>query len=146
MNPNRFRVLALDLEGTIISDAVGVFPRPGLYEFLQWCGETFERVVLFTCVSEEHAREIVRHLVAEHAAPEWFREVEYVAWERPYKDLKFVQGAALSEILLVDDKRIFVLPEQQEQWIPVPSYLPPFSDEDAELELLRERLRQRLTR
>ncbi len=143
MKQNRFRVLALDLEGTIISDAFSRFPRPGLYEFLRWCDENFERVVLFTCVLEDHVREIAEQLVAEQVAPAWFQEIEYVDWERPYKDLCYVTDAAIEQILLVDDKRIFIVPDQKEQWLQIPSYLPPYADDDAELEVLRERLIQR---
>ncbi|MFQ5571157.1 MAG: NIF family HAD-type phosphatase [Rhodothermales bacterium] len=143
MKQTKIRVLALDLEGTIISGADGVFPRPGLYDFLQWSGEMFERIVLFTCVSEEHVKDIARQLVEEQAAPEWFRDVECVAWEGTYKDLTFVKDAAPGEILLVDDKRIFISPQQKEQWVPVPRYLPPYSDEDDELDRLRDRLIQR---
>lgn len=143
MKQNRIRVIALDLEGTIISDAASVFPRPGLHAFLQWCKEHFERVVLYTCVSEDHVREIARELVAEQAVPPWFQDIEYVVWDRPYKDLKYVADATVEEILLVDDKRIFILPEQREQWVQIPSYMPPYADDDAELEILRERLLQR---
>jgi hypothetical protein len=33
----RISVLALDLEGTLISNAVSQFPRPGLLAFLECC-------------------------------------------------------------------------------------------------------------
>jgi hypothetical protein len=37
-------VIALDLEGTLISNAVSQFPRPGLYSFLEYCSKNFCRV------------------------------------------------------------------------------------------------------
>jgi hypothetical protein len=40
--------IALDLEGTLISNAVRSFPRPGLSAFLDFCQAHFERVVLFS--------------------------------------------------------------------------------------------------
>jgi hypothetical protein len=46
------RVLALDLEGTLISNAASQIPRPGLYEFLASCQQLFQRIVIFTTVSE----------------------------------------------------------------------------------------------
>jgi hypothetical protein len=45
------RVLALDLEHTLISDAARADPRPGLAEFLTFCHERFERIVLFDAVA-----------------------------------------------------------------------------------------------
>ena len=45
-------VLALDLEGTLISNAMSCIPRPGLFAFLEGCREMFARVVLFTAVLE----------------------------------------------------------------------------------------------
>lgn len=38
--------LALDLEGTLISHASTMVPRPGLHDFLAFCHQQFERVVL----------------------------------------------------------------------------------------------------
>ena len=140
MNDATIRVLALDLEGTLISETIGVFPRPGLYDFLEWCDRHFERVVLYTCVSEEHARDIARRLADEQIVPAWFQDIEYVDWEGTYKNLRFVEGAEPHEVLLVDDKRIFIPPEQKAQWIPIPSFLDPYPDDDAELDRVRERL------
>ena len=45
-------VIALDLEGTLISNAVSQFPRPGLYSFLEYCQENFSRIVIFTAVKD----------------------------------------------------------------------------------------------
>ena len=41
-------VVAIDLEGTLISNAVSQFPRPGLYYFLEYCYKNFDRLVIFT--------------------------------------------------------------------------------------------------
>ena len=49
------KVLALDLERTLISDAMNREPRPGLFSFLQFCVQHFERVILFTSVSKRIA-------------------------------------------------------------------------------------------
>jgi hypothetical protein len=49
--------IALDLEGTLISNAVSQFPRPGLFTFLEYCHENF-RLVIFTAVNEVRFRSI----------------------------------------------------------------------------------------
>jgi hypothetical protein len=37
----RIKVLALDLEGTLISNAMSQIPRPGLYDFLEKVNNLF---------------------------------------------------------------------------------------------------------
>jgi hypothetical protein len=62
--------IALDLEGTLISNAVSQFPRPGLFTFLEYCYENFvgvasrleTRLVIFTAVNEVRFRSISRTL------------------------------------------------------------------------------------
>lgn len=41
-------VIALDLEGTLIFNAISQIPRPDLYVFLNGCREITERIVMFT--------------------------------------------------------------------------------------------------
>jgi hypothetical protein len=50
--------IALDLEGTLISNAVSQFPRSGLFAFLKYCHENFDRLVIFTAVNEVRFRSI----------------------------------------------------------------------------------------
>ncbi len=62
--------IALDLEGTLISNAVSQFPRPGLLTFLEYCHQNFvgvasrfdTRLVIFTAVNEVRFRSISRTL------------------------------------------------------------------------------------
>jgi hypothetical protein len=61
-------VLALDLEGTLISNAMSQIPRPGLANFLTRCAEIFPRIVMFTTVKEDRFRRIARLLVDEKVA------------------------------------------------------------------------------
>ena len=79
-------VIALDLEGTLISNAVSQIPRPGLYKFLELCRSITNRVVIFTSVGEEVFRSIAKELVKEGYAPEWFAEMEYIQWEGETKN------------------------------------------------------------
>lgn len=137
-------VLALDLEGTLISSAVSVFVRPGLFRFLTLCQPLFERLVMFTTVKEERFREIARFLVDEGSAPSWFSELECVKWSGPTKDLAFVRNAAVRRVLLVDDIERYVHPEQHAQWIPIRGFEPPFVEDDGELERVLGELMRRI--
>jgi hypothetical protein len=112
-------VLALDLEGTLISNAMSQIPRPGIFEFLTRCDELFPRVVMFTTVKEERFRDIAKLLVAERVAPEWYASIEYIHWHGETKDLNFIRGANPQDALLVDDFEKYVHPGQESQWLQV---------------------------
>lgn len=137
-------VLALDLEGTLISTAVSQFPRPGLYGFLEQCHVWFERIVLFTSVTEDRVREIGKTLVDEGAAPAWFQHLEYVRWKGSTKDLTFISDCDLSEALLVDDLVAYVHPTQLAQWVKIEPFEPPFSGSDTGLDKVLTELAQRI--
>ena len=51
-------ILALDLEGTLISNAVSQIPRPGLHRFLEDVRSQFEELVLFTTVPRHLQEEL----------------------------------------------------------------------------------------
>jgi hypothetical protein len=124
--------LALDLEGTLISNAVSAFPRPCLYDFLSFCWETFDRVVVFTSVPQATAKRIMGILAEEGSAPAWFADLDVFNCERHMqKDLE--QIGPPGEVWLVDDQEAYVLPGQKSQWIPVREFMPPFTQEDDEL-------------
>jgi len=57
------KVIALDLEGTLISNAVSQIARPGLFDFLEECRKLFPRIVIFTSVNEERFRSIANLLI-----------------------------------------------------------------------------------
>jgi hypothetical protein len=117
------RVLALDLERTLISDARSAAARPGLFDFLTFCHRRFERVALFTCVEEADAREILEHLARSgHVPPEFLDRLEYVDWAGEFKDLNLVPNAVAGEVLLVDDDAGWVRPDQRDWWIPVAAW------------------------
>ena len=137
------KVIALDLEGTIISNAMSQIPRPGLFEFLQECRTICERIVLFTTVNESAARKIVRLLAEEGFAPTWFAGIEYVKWEGETKDLSFIPAADPKECVLIDDFHIYVHPGQEEQWIQIEQFDTPYREEDSELPRVIEILRGR---
>jgi hypothetical protein len=138
------RVLALDLEGTLISNAVSQIPRPGLRAFLDGCHVLVGRIVAFTAVGEERFREIAAQLVADGDAPEWYASVEHVRWSGVTKDLHCIPGVLPEEVLLVDDYEPYVHPGQESQWIRVPGFEPPYPATDRALEMILEILRQRV--
>lgn len=123
-------VLALDLEGTLISNAMSQIPRPGLFEFLSRCYELFPRVVMFTTVTEERFRNIARLLVEEEVAPLWFSNIEYVHWHGETKDLSFIPGVQPGDTLLVDDFEKYVHPGQESQWLQVDFFDYPYEETD----------------
>lgn len=133
------KVLALDLEGTLISNAMSQFPRPHLHAFLSRCRELFPRLVIFTAVSEFHFRRIANRLVAEGHAPEWFATLEYVAWSGPTKNLEFVHNVDSINVILVDDHSGYVHPGQESQCV----LIEPFDYERTETDVgLKEAIKR----
>ena len=130
-------VLALDLEGTLISNAMSQISRPGLYEFLEFCGHAFPRVVAYTSVSEDRFRRISRTLVDAWAAPEWFSDVEYIVWDGKTKDLRRIPGADPARTAIVDDYGPYIHPAQRERWVKIWPFEAPYSDNDRELSRVR---------
>lgn len=114
------RVLALDLERTLIDNSLNCQPRPGLTEFLEFCNDRFERVMLFTTVEETDVRQVADSLVERGFMPEqllW--RLEFVSWHGQYKDLSFVPDASPEEVLLVDDDEGWIHPDQRDRWIAI---------------------------
>jgi hypothetical protein len=116
-------VIALDLERTLISDALSADPRPGLFDFLSFCDRRFDRVVLFTTVETADAREVLEGLARRGYVPSGFlARLEYVEWVGEFKDLVFVSGAASDEVLLIDDDAGWVRPDQRGQWVAIAAW------------------------
>ena len=112
-------MIALDLEASLIDNAISGIPRPGLYSFIEFCMENFDRVALLTTVEESDARDVLYSLADSSAVPESFTTVEYINWQGEYKDLRNVKGVAPKDILFVDDDESWIHPSQFEQWIPI---------------------------
>jgi hypothetical protein len=117
------KVLALDLERTLIDDALSGRPRPGLSDFLSFCDERFGRVAVFTTVEEADARDVLADLDrAGHLPPGLLDRLEFVGWTGEFKDLAFVPDAEPAEVVLVDDDAGWVRPDQRGQWVPVAAW------------------------
>ncbi len=122
-------ILALDLEGTLIFNAISQIPRAGLYGFLEDARSRFGELVMFTTVPEDRMRSIAALLVSEGSAPAWFAQLRYVKWSGKTKDLSFV-SARLGEALLLDDHGPYVHPGQEKFWVEIPLFGSPYPLED----------------
>ena len=114
------KVLALDLERTLVDDARSARPRPGLREFLAFCDDRFGRVAVFTTVEEADARAVIEDLADRgYVAPGLLARLEYVKWTGTHKSLEFVPAASPDEVLLVDDDAGWIRPDQRERWVAI---------------------------
>ena len=134
----RVELIALDLEGTLVSNAVSQMPRPGLYEFLEFCRLAVLKLVIYSSVPESKVRDVITNLIAEGCAPAWFHDVDCVRWShKGSKDLTLIPGANVEATLLIDDNEGYVAPGQRQQWLPIACYEPPYVDDDEELVRVR---------
>lgn len=125
--------IALDLERTLIDDALSSRPRPGLREFLNFCDENFPRIAIFTTVEEEDAREVLSDLAKQgYLSPSLLARLEFIQWSGHYKDLNFIPHCAPADALLIDDDPGWIRPDQRDQWIEIAPW-----DGQADTELLR---------
>lgn len=136
-------ILAMDLEGTLISNAVSQIPRPGLFKFLESMRSQFSQLVIFTTVPEPLVRKICSLLVEEGMAPMWFADIRYINWEGATKDLRFVVPDA-HKALLLDDHASYVHPGQEREWVEIPLFGSPYADDDTGLEIARLKIHERL--
>lgn len=126
------KTLALNLEGTLISNAMSQIVRPHLKYFLEEVNYKFDKIVIYTTVSEEKYNEILSLLLKEQNVPEWFKDVDNIKWSGKYKDLKYVSNE-ISNVFILDDYEGYIVPEQKSQWIEIKQYEYPYTDNDNEL-------------
>ena len=141
----RITTIALDVEGTLISNAVSQFPRPGLFAFLEFCRDSFEHIYIYTAVRDETCVPIVRTLIDDGFAPEWLAEIPFVQWDRSVKDLDNVPGCSNVECLLLDDNRDYVIESQLDQWIEIDKFQSPYPENDTELHRVQSVIVERLS-
>lgn len=142
---HRESVIALDLEGTLISNAVSQFPRPGLRRFLDFCKTNFDAIYLYTAVRDELCVPILRTMVDEATAPEWILEIPFVQWDGSVKDLANIPNTKIRDCLLVDDNPDYIVDEQRHQWIAIEKFESPYPDTDRELERVQRLITKRLS-
>lgn len=139
-----YNVIALDIEGTLISNAMSQIPRPGLKSFLEELESIFPRIVIFTTVKESLFRDIAQLLISEGVAPDWFLTLEYINWQGEFKDLSLILNSSVSECLLVDDYVGYIHPNQKENWMPIKCFEHPYVDSDNELAVTLDELKLRI--
>ncbi|MCB2425402.1 NIF family HAD-type phosphatase [Methylophaga pinxianii] len=140
-------ILALDLEGVLVTNAISQFPRPGLMQFLCQCESLFgqDNICIFTSVREEKFKEIANTLVRENLVPDWFTKLRYINWVGEHKDLRFVDED-INKVIIVDDYPPYIKQTQKHRLIEISQYLEPYSHEnpdfdDKELEALLLKLK-----
>lgn len=134
------QTIALDLEGTLISNVVSQFPRPGLYGFLEVARRSCSRLLVFTAVRQPLFREVAATLVAEGAAPLWFADLECWTLAGEFKDLSLIPGVEVKHAVLIDDLEAYVHPAQRDRWIRIRQF-DPLDENDLELARVGELLR-----
>ncbi len=138
------KVIALDLEGTLISNAMSQIPRSGLFEFIEACKVLCERTVILPTVKEALFRKIAQQLVSEKLVPEWVEDIEYIHWEGKAKDLNFITDIIhINEVLLVDDFYEYVHLGQESQWIEIKQFIHPYEYSDKELDIILKKLKEK---
>jgi hypothetical protein len=140
------KIIALDLEGTLISNAVSQIPRPGLFNFLEEAHGLAGRVVMFTTVKEDLFRKIAALLASENVVPAWFPSIGFIAWEGRTKNLEWISDSKVEACLLVDDNPVYIHPGQESQWIHIEPFMAPYPASDNELsrviQVIRKKIRQ----
>lgn len=126
---NRKPLLCLDIEGTLISNAVSQIPRPGLYSFLESVYRICE-LALYTSVSPERLQSIKGVLIREKTVPPWFIDLPSF---HPKGTIKFKAECGRSDAMLLDDQATVVAPGEEDWWIPIEEFVPPYTMQDREL-------------
>ena len=135
------KLLCLDLEGTLISNAISQIPRPGLFGFLEQVNRICD-LKIYTSVSEERVNNIRRLLIDEGAAPSWFQDLEVI---RPTNTLKPKSRCGRSDAFILDDQRGGIIDEEKEWWIPICEFIPPYSRDDSALEHVLGEIEERVS-
>ncbi len=118
--------ITLDIEGTLVTDYGDRHPRPGLYEFIEFCLANFNRIFVYTSLSESEAGEVFGSLLERRSVPEKFADrYEYIVWPRgddgSVKDLRRC-GVPIEFNAIVDDMEVMIPEDQRHRWVPVSNY------------------------
>lgn len=124
MNSVPFRILVLDIVGTLVSGDGTYRARPGLKDFLLECSEKFQRIYVMTELTEEAALHVLKALAKDGSAPPWAGELTYVHWNGS-KDLFFVPGYFdACDVVLVDDDPYAIAAGQEGLHVWISTYDP----------------------
>lgn len=137
----RRKLLCLDLEGTLVSNAISQIPRPGLFGFLEQVNELCD-LKIYTSVSKNRVNDIRRLLIDEGAAPRWFQDLDVI---RPTGTLKPKSRCGRSDAFLLDDQEAVIKTDERQWWIPISEFLPPYSENDNALEHVLKKIKVRVS-
>ncbi|WP_417532176.1 NIF family HAD-type phosphatase [Marinobacter lipolyticus] len=138
---NRRPLLCLDLEGTLISNAVSQIPRPGLYPFLERAAVLCD-LMLYTSVSRQRVDSIRHLLIEEQVVPAWFADLPII---HPTDTVKYKNRCGRSHAFLLDDQAAVVAAGEEDWWVPIEEFSPPYSEQDCELVKTLEKIQSRLS-
>lgn len=132
-------LLCLDLEGTLISNAVSQIPRPGLHSFLEAAGQLCD-LMIYTSVSMARVETIRNLLVMEGAAPPWFKDLPVI---RPLGTEKPKKACGRADAFLLDDQKAVIVPGEEGWWVRIAEFLPPYPENDRALELALKEIKKK---
>jgi hypothetical protein len=141
------RLFCVDLEGTLISNAVSQIPRPGLFSFLEFLRQHGD-LVLYTSVSPGRTRDVQKLLVSERSAPEWFIDLDSLHPEpgktKKYRSVAERYQSDKLEYYLIDDQFTCVDESEKDWWVLASEFLPPYRIDDFELAKVESHLLERM--
>lgn len=122
-------LICLDLEGTLISNAVSQVPRPGLKRFLERLHKIAD-IAIYTSVGRNRLEKITQLLTLEGSLPPWFKDLPVI---HPTDTIKKKAACKRPEAFLVDDQGDVIAEGEEDWWIPIKKFEPPYPDSDKEL-------------
>lgn len=125
---NQF-VIALDVEGTLISNGMSQFPRPGLRRFLEKLSSLDVEIVVYSTLSNNVIDEVLSNLSSDGEIPLWFLNCRRVPWQGGCKSIRDAEKSDENCIaMLVDDYEGYVCSGEEDYWIEVPTFSPPYRE------------------
>lgn len=133
----KFKILALDLEGTLIDNALDNVPRSGLYNFLEFCKSKFERIVIMTAIDIKTFINTKNILIENNFVPDWFANIEYINYHDlpesnfgEFKDLRCISMDNPGVALIIDDMESNIRENQKQNWIFIRTFYGSSSDNE----------------
>ena len=90
-------------------------------------------------MKQERASAIQKLLVSEGAAPTWFADLDVI---QPVGTLKPKSACKRIDAYLLDDQPDVIAPGEDEWWIPIPEFLPPYLEDDRALAVTLTRIKE----
>jgi len=113
-------IIAINLEGTLISDAITCTPRPGLRRLIEVCIFAADEVVILTTTGTDETRRVLYGLGAKGLLPPGFPSVVRIVEPGTKRtDLSLVGDPAT--VAIIDDRDIAV-PGQESRLIRIPQF------------------------